>query len=172
MAVMLDLETLGTKPGCVVAAIGAVEFDSRNIVSEFYEVIDIADAQDFYDLKIEADTIKWWLGQSEEATAEIRSDGKPLFTVLMKFEGWLAGRDRESGIWGNGANFDNVILRAAFDAAGIPAPWGAFDDRCYRTLKRLRPDIKFERTGVHHHALDDARSQALHTMRIVEDLSC
>jgi inhibitor of KinA sporulation pathway (predicted exonuclease) len=34
----------------------------------------------------------------------------------------------------------------------------------------LRPSIKLERVGTHHNALDDAKSQALHLMKILEAL--
>jgi inhibitor of KinA sporulation pathway (predicted exonuclease) len=34
-------------------------------------------------------------------------------------------------------------------------------------LKNLHPQVTLERTGTHHHALDDARYQAMHLMKIL-----
>jgi exodeoxyribonuclease VIII len=49
----------------------------------------------------------------------------------------------------------------------LPCPWNFWDDRCYRTVKRFAPDIKMNFSGVKHHALADARHQALHLQRIL-----
>jgi hypothetical protein len=40
MDVMLDLETLGTVPGCVILSIGAVAFDSMTVRATFEVLID------------------------------------------------------------------------------------------------------------------------------------
>ena len=37
---MLDLETLGNKPGSVIVAIGAVKFGGGEIIDSFYERVD------------------------------------------------------------------------------------------------------------------------------------
>jgi len=50
-------------------------------------------------------------------------------------------------------------------------PWYFWNDRCYRTMKSLYPQIPMERDGVHHNALDDAISQARHLMAILKCMS-
>ena len=66
-------------------------------------------------------------------------------------------------MWGNGATFDNVILRSSYKAIGQEAPWKFYDDRCYRTLKSLAniPMVQIDE-ATPHFALDDARVQAQH----------
>lgn len=71
----------------------------------------------------------------------------------------LAPRD-EIRVWGNGAAFDNVILASAYRRVTAGTPWQYWNDRCYRTVKALHPDVPMQRTGDHHNALDDAISQA------------
>ena len=73
-------------------------------------------------------------------------------------------------VWGNGATFDNVILSNAYKAAGMEQPWKFWDDRCYRTVKGLLPDIKIERLGTHHNAVYDAMSQARHLQFLFKKL--
>jgi inhibitor of KinA sporulation pathway (predicted exonuclease) len=71
-------------------------------------------------------------------------------------------------VWGNGADFDNPILAAAYRATGISQGWKPYNGRCYRTIKNLAPQVRLVRTGTHHNALDDARAQAQHLLDIVE----
>jgi len=104
--------------------------------------------------------VRWWAEQSEDARAIFNHpEAKPLPQVLAEFAAWLP---KDSRIWGNGAGFDQPILAAAYRAVGIPLPWEFRNERCYRTLKALAPDVKIRRTGTHHNALDDAVSQADH----------
>ena len=162
--VMLDIETLGTRPGSAILAIGAVKFGDREIISEFYQRIDLKSCVR-HGLTIDPDTVLWWLKQDDAARLEITLPGDPLREVLFNFADWL--QDPAAEIWGNGANFDNTLLAAAYHATEIPLPWKYSNDRCYRTLKAMHPEITIERTGTHHNALDDARSQALHLMAIL-----
>ena len=60
---MLDIETFGTTPGCVVLSIGAVEFDLDGIKGEFHAHIDV-DSSTALGLKVDARTEKRWLEQS------------------------------------------------------------------------------------------------------------
>lgn len=165
--IMLDLETWGTKPGSVITSIGAVVFNDEGLQGDaFYAQIDPKSCVEA-GLSIDPDTILWWMRQSDEARAEFSKSSFHVENALADFSRWcLAGREGEPVLWGNGATFDNALLRAAYEACGIVAPWGAFSDRCYRTAKSYRPDIKMVRTGTHHNALDDARSQAEHLIRI------
>ncbi len=73
-------------------------------------------------------------------------------------------------MWGCGSDFDNVVLANAYTMCGLKAPWNFWNNRCYRTIKARYPEVEFERVGVYHRAVDDARSQALHLMKIEKDL--
>ena len=71
-------------------------------------------------------------------------------------------------VWGNGADFDLVILENYFRRMGWDQmPWSYKNVRCYRTLKNLVPDIPFKNTGVAHSAEDDAAYQALHAIQLI-----
>lgn len=165
---MLDLETLGNKPGSVIVAIGAVKFGGGEILDSFYERVD-AESCEAIGLQMDVSTVLWWMKQSDAARNEITQPGGKLSEVLMRFSSWLKDPDVE--VWGNGASFDNVLLSDAYDRARLPRPWKYYNDRCYRTVKSLRPDVPLPRTGTHHNALDDAKSQALHLMQIQRPLN-
>lgn len=167
MNIMLDLETLGNKPGSVIASIGAVKFGGGKIIDEFYRRIDLQSCVDI-GLTMDVSAIVWWLEQGEEARKEITEIGEHIGIVLSEFSVWVS--IDEAIIWGNGANFDNNLLSIAYDKAKIQRPWKYSNDRCYRTVKALYPDIQIVREGVFHNALNDARSQAKHLMQILPNL--
>lgn len=167
--IMLDLETMGTRPDAAIVAIGAVEFDpsTRAIGERFYRTVNLASAVAMGGT-IDPDTVLWWLRQSDPARAELqRPDRVTLGTALLAFDNWLDDRRDSVCIWGNGAAFDNVILRTAYTNAGTPAPWNHWNDRCYRTLKAMHPGVPLHRTGTHHNAVDDAETQARHLLDIL-----
>lgn len=164
--IMLDLETLGTRPGSVIASIGAVVFDLNGVSPRriFYRRIDItkALAEGF---TIGGDTLKWWLQQSPEAQKELYAEGVSTYEALEAFNDFI-GSDNAC-VWGNGASFDNALLSEAYAVCGLPQPWKFWNDRCYRTVKSLHPDMPMtKREGTHHNALDDAISQAEHLITL------
>lgn len=172
--VMLDLETLGTRPGCAILSVGAVFFSSTLPQWKgptFYSAIAAGSGQGS-GLHEDPDTLAWWGRQKPEARKvweEIKV--APVMTrVLEQFSDYVlsnAADPRTVQVWGNGADFDNPILSAAYKAITMPQPWGAFHGRCYRTLKSLNTGVRLVRSGTHHNALDDALSQAEHACRLL-----
>jgi hypothetical protein len=161
--VMVDLETLGNGSNAVIIALGAVEFGNGQLGREFYMNIDPQSCVDA-GLKMDVSTVMWWMQQSDQARAAFKKPGAPLELVLGEFSSWFPSG---SVLWGNGATFDNVILANAYRALGGKQPWEFWNDRCYRTLKGLYPHVKMERSGTYHNALDDAKSQALHALKLL-----
>ena len=185
--IMTDLETTGTVPGCAGLSIGAVRFypETGKLGDEFYTVIDLESSLSAF-LRQEEGTMKWWEGRGEDARRvlhEARSGGAPkLRDALSSFTAWMRGQGgfRSLRLYGNGADFDNPILRVMYDAAGLDflgSTAGFFGGRCYRTLKSLDELFgpvfatpKMSRQGTYHHALDDAKSQATHLMDVVRSI--
>lgn len=160
---MLDLETMGNGANAAIIAIGAARFDAGEITDEFYTVIDLATSV-AAGLEMDASTVMWWMKQSDEARRQFERESVELKEALKQFADWI-GEDAQ--VWGNGAAFDNVILSNAYIKCGMEQPWEFWNDRCYRTVKNMHPDVKMERIGVYHRAVDDAKSQADHLMRII-----
>lgn len=163
--IMLDLETLGNKPGCIIVAIGAVKFGNGEIISSFYDRIDPESCEKI-GLKIDSSTVMWWLKQSDEARLEITKEGRPIEESLSLFNLWIGAEDVD--VWGNGAAFDNAIISSAYDHCEMGKPWNFWNDKCYRTVKGLYPNIPLKRIGTHHNALNDAESQARHLMEMIK----
>jgi exodeoxyribonuclease VIII len=164
--VMVDLETLGLVPGSVILSIGAVVFDAEGLGNQFYQVVSVEDSEAF-GLRRDPATMRWWDAQSPEARKVLddayASDATDLWRSLSRFNAWLVeqgGAVDSVYLWGNGSNFDNVLLKAAYDACGMEPAWKFYQDRCFRTLKAMCPPFEAPRTGTYHNALDDAITQA------------
>lgn len=163
---MVDLETLSTMPNAAVLSIGAVAFTSEGVLSnEFYVNIDPDDC-DTYGLHVSADTVAWWSQQSDEAKKALEVDRHLLYDALVLFNNWVKEVKAET-LFGNGADFDNPILKSCFQAIDADLPFKPWAGRCYRTIKSIPGMPKIDRSsGTHHNALDDARNQALHLIEM------
>ncbi len=163
--VMLDLETTGVAPGCGILTIGATTFNKSHT---FYQKIMIESCEEVGLLPL-ASTMAWWDQRPTLVREEAFSGVKSLQMVLGEFSDWwqsLPGR--EKFCWGNGADFDLPILRAAYKAVDMECPVAPFNARCYRTLKNLFKEIKAPVIeGFKHHALADAIYQADHASAIL-----
>jgi len=165
---MLDLETLSTEPDAAIVSIGAVVFTPKRVLFEnavFDWKCDVIESANHG--HVDMSTICWWMRQSDEARRSAffprpdgtLADGLKFFSVFVqKFD--------VGYVWGNGAAFDNVVLRNAYKKLGLKAPWSFRADMCYRTVKNLYPETEFERIGVYHNAVDDAHSQAAHLLKL------
>ncbi|EHP9631433.1 3'-5' exoribonuclease [Escherichia coli] len=173
---MIDLETMGKNPDAPINALAGKFFDpaTGEMGPEFSKTIALETAGGV----IDRDTIKWWLKQSREAQSAILTDEIPLDDALLQFREFIDENSGESfvQVWGNGANFDNVILRRSYERQEIPCPWRYTNDRDVRTMVALglvmdfdaRNVITFE--GDRHNALHDARYQAKYVSAIWQKL--
>lgn len=156
---MVDLETLDTRPSTVVLSIGAVVFDPSDDV--FHSQYWRCTWQDQLDAgrTVSESTIRWWLKQSDEARAALDGDRAPLSIVLGELGSLYRGHGCER-LWARGASFDISILEHAYGAQNLP--WRYNAPRDCRTFDDLLPpnfadDIP---AGVAHNALEDAIWQA------------
>lgn len=184
---MVDIETLGKKPGAPVVSIGAVLFDPRkqddvSFLEEraFLRRVDIEDAINCG--AVDGETIKWWFSQEDAAIkALVTGEALSLKHALEDFRQyavhrWPKGDDKFFNghcqypqacvVWANSPDFDCKILEYACREVGEVFPFQFFQYRCLRTLKDLAwpngPDSvpKFA-AGVKHDARADAVNQAL-----------
>jgi len=168
---MLDLETMSSGNNAAIVAIGAVMFDATELetLRPFYQTVDLESCQK-WGLEISGSTVMWWLEQDEAARKALKENPapRPLEEVLSNFREWFGG---DKPIWGNGATFDNVILRNAYNACHMRAPWGYRSDRCYRTLKNMYPGVEQPPANEKkHHAYEDAMWQTEHLFNIYKKM--
>jgi hypothetical protein len=180
--IMLDLETLDTTSTAVVVSIGAVAFNPRSnkLGAKLYlEMTNDLNAQQKRGCTISGDTVVWWMRQGAQARL-LFAEGDPATSskvstleALELFSKFVTDNGgNRAKIWGNGADFDNIILGNLYKAFDMPMPWSFSRNRCFRTAKNIGiGPQKFTRYGVPHNALDDAITQAKHLQEITACLT-
>lgn len=170
--VMIDIEGFNNRPNTAILEVGAVTFCPRTGVT-FSELELVIKVQDCIDagLGVSADTIFWWMEQNREARqALIRNQRSekalPLRKALAALTRWF--NEEAKGhryVWAHHTTYDLAAINNAYDRIlGQGVPW---DFRKEQDTATMFPHVAgkkmsqlVERVGVHHSALDDARTQA------------
>lgn len=169
---MCDLETTGTEPGCCILSIALVPLATDYALDTFYETISHRLSLDAGFTDDEA-TLLWWDKQKPEIQEEAFSGIRSPYSVLESVSAYMAnlGEPKEIHLWGNGKDFDNVILAHAFKKLGIKQPWHYRNNWCYRDLAKLYPMYPKGDVMAAHNALADATAQARHAEIIMAGAS-
>lgn len=164
--IMVDLETMGSKPGSAIASIGAVAFDpvAGTMGAEFYQVVDLVSCERA-GLTLDASTVYWWMTQGDAARQALGGAKMGLRDALQRFAWFIddQAKGERPRLWGHGGNFDEPMLAAACRAVSMPSPWRYSEGRCTRTIFEaagVELDRAAPEAGTHHNALDDAKLQA------------
>ena len=170
MDVMLDLETLGTQPGCVILTLGAVKFnpyDTQEPGPGLYIRPDV-DEQIARGREVQQDTLEWWTQQNDEVREEAlgTEDRIPVEEMYRQLNRFLVGVDN---IWAQGPVFDIAILENLYMQYGWPTPWQFWQISDSRTLFKVHGDPR-KKGALSHNALADCVSQAEAVQKIYADL--
>jgi exodeoxyribonuclease VIII len=180
--VMLHIETLGKGNYACVTSLSAVKFDPNDRtewggeplkpskeMDKFYVDIDLESAQKI-GLRIDASTVLRWMAPEREAARQalILGERVDIRSALDGFSQWYGPHPLPT--WGNGAAFDNVIVRNAFELLDMDCPWKFWDDRCYRTMKACFSASRPPNIGSLQTALDNTVWQAQYLQNIVARL--
>lgn len=154
--IMIDLETLGTKPNSAILSIGAVYFDKDGLGEEFYENIDLKTSLD-NGFDIDASTVYWWLSQDKEA-GKVLGEYRTMVSAAINRIHYFIHPDVK--VWANSPSFDLVMLKNHFDKFSYETPWEFWNEMDVRTFLSI---TKAERVKpvVAHNALEDAKAQAM-----------
>lgn len=157
-SIMLDLETLGVRPGSAILSVGAVAFDlgSAEPCPTFYRNVQRMSCWSA-GLTVDQSTIDWWRTQTEAARAALETDAKPLREVAEDFHAWFRALHVRY-IWSQGGNFDEPLWSAVARGVGLTVPWKFYDCRCTRTIYHVAglDPRTIKREGDAHNALHDA----------------
>ena len=156
-AVMLDLETLGTRPNCVIMTLGAVKFDPFDSDKEFgsgiYMRMDLEE-QLALGRTVDDGTIEWWARQDERVRTEAweQGDRNSIQDLKRELNRLLVGVDE---IWCQGPVFDIAILEDLYRSQKWGFPWNFWQIRDSRTLfKVVNYRLESKRDQAHNALLD------------------
>lgn len=168
--VVVDIETLGTRPGDSIVQIAGVGFD-RNAPSFLGQLIisvsvPLAKSENVGT----ASTLDWWFNQSNAAQAVLllgnsdfnevsTSESSMLFEFMRQVK---STKIQKCCWWGNSHSFDLVLIEAALKKLCYEdKPWDFRKERCFRTLKIEMPFVSLpENTTTKHIAVNDAMYEA------------
>ena len=171
MDVMIDIETVSTRPDAQMLQIGAVFFeaksggtiDQKNTFNRFIQIQDGVGSVDH-------DTLGFWMQQiskdPKHPMVEGMRNAMPLNQALADFVLWPTTVGASWGdintIWAKPSNFDLPIVQSALAKFGIAPPWDHRATRCARTLFSVTGEPAVDWTGLKaHDAVDDCIGQAM-----------
>lgn len=173
--ILIDIESLGTNYYSPVLSIGAVEFkpeENQSLGKEFYQVVSLSDSMS--SAIVSADTLKWWMQQSDKAREVFKEAGQPLQSVLLMLSQFITqtANGEDFRVWSKG-KLDFDILETNFKLCAVTIPWKYNQIRDSRTfieeLKDYCPCFQ-EINDNEHNALSDATFEALNIMHIMSYL--
>jgi hypothetical protein len=165
MDVMIDIETLSTKPEAVVLSVGAVKFNMHDEPVEKIHWRLSIDEQTEADRDISDDTLEWWSKQALAVRAEVFSEDNRISVpeFFKELNRYVTGCDK---IWCQGPQFDLVIIENLYRQFEHHWSWQYWQVMDSRTLFQVMKHFNFEdpRKGVQqdlHNAAEDAYWQAI-----------
>lgn len=177
--VMIDLETLGTRPDARIVQVGALAFEARprgRVYNErgFNQYVMVQDGAG----TVDNGTIAWWLQQPNaaklgKALAEQACTEVEMLAGLLEWPSTIAAGatwDDVDTVWAKPSNFDLPVLASAFARHGMEPPWAHWKTRCARTLFALtggQPPVDAKGLTVHD-ALDDCLIQVMAMQKALE----
>lgn len=184
--IMVDLETLSSRPDAAILSIGAVVFgDGIATESEktlwthassdrhFHTCIDAASAQKAGG-HICPENVEWLLKHaSKRWKSRLSRKGMTVHAALHAFNEWILQRKDNKGgdpdqvlIWSSGGPLNITALWQAMERSGIDPAWGRYQHRCYLTLRALS-STRFIVSTKRICALSVAVDKAKHAEKII-----
>jgi len=161
---MIDLETAGNTQSAAILSIGIVEFDlhSGEIGRRHRYNVDLNSCIAL-GMKIEPDTFKWWLQQSDSARKAVyESDDTVKIQLILENLPHII--TKKHFVWANSPRFDLGILQTAYNLIGKPIPWNFRNERDVRTIVSLVPPIESTNTLPH-----DPIADCIHQIKLVTE---
>jgi hypothetical protein len=125
----------------MILEVGLCFFNATKINESYSIFIDATSSQELK-FEIEIDTLNWWQTQSPEKFMRLMNPPgvKHAVVIAAKVIHSLAikhANNEQLVVWGNGPDFDLVILRNLFNKARQPYPFNPKNHRCFRTIKSI-----------------------------------
>jgi hypothetical protein len=183
--IMLDLETLSTRPNAAIIVIAAIQFhddvqyeeelseEKLQSLNTFYRRIDLSSLSgDKY--HVDEKTVSWWETQEKSIAHEAlhQEPRMQIKNALQDFANWVGNDKNTVKIWGNGSSFDVTILGEAFELEHLEVCWKFWNVRDLRTIMdfgkvRMNDLPQFKK----HHALWDCYRQIVGFQRCIRNIN-
>lgn len=150
---MLDIETLSTKPDAAVFEIALVEFTRHGMCDDHLNICFVPTTGD-----VDAATVKWWFQRSEPCS--LTTATMPEEDAVRRVVAFMERR-KDYALWAQSPAFDCIILQSLLQRRGSDIPIGFREWRDVRTVRELGdwPKVGYRVDGHAHTAFDDCLRQ-------------
>lgn len=158
---MIDIETVGLKPGSRILAVGALRFDPFS--DEKFDGIEFG--VDDPTGKADPKTVEWWASPDRaEARAHLaRLADREAIGALERYVRRFTDDTKSVEWWAKSPNFDMVLLESLAERTGTIPPWSFRMLRDVRTALAMFPEFEpseFTPSAPLHSPLADCELQA------------
>ena len=137
---MIDIETLGTEPDCVILSVGAVKFNPYTNQEPIERMLWRPSTEQQFEANrsVLDSTLEWWATQPKHIQEEaFTEDGRtPLGQFFSELNKYLVGCNK---IWCQGPQFDMVILEDLFKQFDHHRNWAFWQVQDCRTIFNMMP---------------------------------
>lgn len=182
---MLDIETLGRRPGDGIMSIGGSVFNANNDfkiignpANHFYRVLSTFDLTN-HGFQTDPVTLKWWREKEiwKSLSAQIMNSNVGVRKVCEDFAHFITTQAKPDKIWANSPSFDIEMVRFMFRKMNVAFPVNYQNEMDFRTLMELtypvrdnRPQRIFTGMDIQHHALGDSIEQSFQATHALNTL--
>lgn len=163
--VMIDIETLGTRPDAIIAEVGIVVGEEGKIDFSLQMTLNWAE-QEGLGRKIDVATLLWWTKAGRMATFKQLAERQTCVGALKKrlesIEFYLRGADE---VWANSPSFDLAVINNLFEQVGLLRV-NYKREMDFRTVRKLHPGVAYDYPEDAHNALADAQAQVAHLRKL------
>ena len=182
--IMVDLETLGLRPGAVIRSIGACHMDPKRMHDkkhQFDQNVTRTSQTERAGFHVFPDTVEWWDQQSEAARNALLVNPVHIRKALEKFHAWAEQYPEPRFFWCAGPHFDYALYAEACrlcDMKPLFEFWAVRDVRTAKDLVRMSKEdaklavpLSVREKLVKHHALSDCIQQTYEVLAARERAS-
>lgn len=173
---MLDVESLGNIPGCVLCQYTLVPFNINGKIYDggisSYDILLHIGQQIAEGYDVDTDTLAWWMTNPIEVRRRVFSGDVSIGAFCIDLTHHLSDivkEHKEYRIWSTSAKVDFGISPVLFKRSNISYPVNHRSERCARTyleMTKLKyPKMKLPKGVTTHDAVDDCWRQ-------IADLQC
>ena len=180
--IVIDIETLGIEPGCVILEIGAASFvhgQTEDVTDTFSIAIDKKKSMVELGAFTESKTKDWWVTRYPITYGKILNDCRKgnlsPEDALEKFSAWIfdSAKDQDIWFWGNGPEFDMSILNWYYSRVStVNSPFNFRRVASMRSLSALLPNTRLNENISNeypHRALHDALYEARELQKFINE---
>ena len=168
---MIDIETLSTKPGPIIIQLGWAYADATKIAASGFVNVKPGSCH-VLGGDMNLSTIEWWITKGGAKAYKTTMKNRQAISVALDELDSVFKTYHPTTVWGNAPTFDLSALRFYYTKLKRTPPWAYLDERCYRTERaehghRVQAPAK---KGAHNGEAD-ARWQLEHLLRIQKALA-